>query len=114
MAWEGLSSAAMRVAPLGPKLHMFVCANRRAANDPLGSGCGDAGDAMFDALKGEVARRGIYRAAWVTRTHCLGLCPKSGCTVAIYPKGRIVIEAEASDAAALFQSALDEVATGTT
>ena len=106
--------SAMRVAPLAPKLHLFVCANRRAADDPLGAGCGDAGDAVFDALKAEVARRGIYRAAWVTRTQCLGLCPKRGCSVAVYPKGAIVIEAEASDAPALFQAALDEASRGAT
>jgi (2Fe-2S) ferredoxin len=98
----------MRAAPLVPRVHLFVCANRRSADDPLGGGCGDAGDLVFDALKAEVAKRGAYRAVWVTRTYCLGVCPKRGATVAVYPRQRIVAEVEPSDAAPLFQSALDE------
>lgn len=58
-------------------------------------------------MKAEVARRGAYRALWVSRTHCLGICPKRGCTVAIYPKQRIVSEVELADAVALFESATD-------
>ena len=103
----------MRDTPLVPKLHLFVCANRRPADDPLGAGCGDAGDAVFAALKHEVSARGAYRAVWVTRTYCLGICPKRGCTVAAYAPGerRIIAEVEARDAAALFQHALDEAKT---
>jgi (2Fe-2S) ferredoxin len=74
-------------ASICPKLHLFVCVNRRDASDPLGEGCGARGDAVYDALKGEVARRGDFRNTWVTKTHCLGICPKRGCTVAEYPKG---------------------------
>jgi (2Fe-2S) ferredoxin len=100
----------MRTVPLVPSLHLFVCANRRAADDPLGGGCGDAGDAVFDALKAEVARRGAYRAVWVTRTHCLGICPKRGATVAVYPRQAILTEIEATDAPSLFDRALQAVA----
>lgn len=98
----------MRETPLHPKVHLFVCSNRRAPGDPLGEGCGDAGDAVFAAMKHEVAARGAFRAIWVTRTHCLGICPKHGCTVAVYPKGRIVAEVGASEAASLFAKALEE------
>jgi (2Fe-2S) ferredoxin len=96
----------MRPAPLAPSVHLFVCANRRPADNPLGPGCGDAGDAVFESMKAEVAKRGAYRAVWVTRTQCLGLCPKRGCTVAMYPRQRIVSEVELADAPALFASAI--------
>jgi (2Fe-2S) ferredoxin len=95
----------MRSATLAPTVHLFVCVNRRPEGSPLGAGCGDAGDAVFDVLKEEVAKRGAYRAVWVTRTLCLGVCPKRGCTVAVYPRQRIVSEVEPADAPALFLSA---------
>jgi (2Fe-2S) ferredoxin len=96
----------MRPAPLAPSVHLFVCANRRPEGSPLGRGCGDAGEAVFGALKSEVARRGAYRAIWVTQTLCLGICPARGCTVATYPAQRIVAEVELADAAGLIESAL--------
>ena len=98
----------MRPALLAPAVHFFVCANRRLPDSPLGVGCGDAGEAVYAALKEEVARRGAYRTAWVTQTLCLGVCPKRGCTVAMYPRQKILSEVEPSDAAALFADALAE------
>lgn len=111
----------MRPAPLAPRVHFFVCANRRPPGDPLGAGCGDAGDAVFAVMKSEVARRGAYRAAWVTRTHCLGICPPTGCTVAIYgapaagdggTPARILSEVTTADAPALFASSYDAAIQG--
>lgn len=93
----------MRPESLVPRLHLFVCANRRAPDDPLGAGCGDAGDAVFAAMKAEVAKRGAFRAVWVTRTYCLGICPKAGCTVATYPAARITRDVEPADARSLFE-----------
>jgi hypothetical protein len=69
---------------------MFVCVNERAPNDPLGPGCGARGAEVYARLKDEVARRGEVASVWVTRTHCLGVCPPDGCTVAVYPRGEIV------------------------
>jgi len=76
----------MRPAP-SPRVHLFVCANRREGS-PLGPGCGDRGEAVYAALKEEVARRGRIADVWVTKTHCLGICPKDGCTVARWPAAR--------------------------
>jgi hypothetical protein len=95
----------MRPAPLAPAVHFFVCANRRPADSPLGTGCGDSGEAIFAELKAEVARRGAFRAVWVTKTHCLGVCPARGGAVAIYPGQRIVTEVLGSEARALFDGA---------
>jgi (2Fe-2S) ferredoxin len=91
----------MRDAP-GPRLHLFVCANRREGS-PLGPGCGPHGEAVYDALKRAVAARGAVASTWITKTHCLGICPKHGATVARYPTGigssasSIVTEVEPSD-----------------
>lgn len=90
----------MRAFP-SPKLHVFVCANRREGS-PLGPGCGERGDAVYDALKREVAARGAVSDTWITKTHCLGVCPRRGATVARYPSATpIVAEVEPSDAADL-------------
>ena len=97
----------MRDAEIAPEAHLFVCANRRPQDSPLGPGCGDAGDALFDALKAEVAARREYGRVWITKTMCLGVCPKHGATVARYPEQRILSEALASDAPAIYAS-LDE------
>lgn len=67
-------------------MHLFVCANRREGS-PLGPGCAERGDALYDALKNEVAARRMVTEIWVTKTHCLGICPKRGATVARYGVG---------------------------
>lgn len=77
----------------GPRVHLFVCANRREGS-PLGPGCGEHGDAVYDAMKREVDARGRVADVWVTRTHCLGICPKDGCTIAIYPGPASAIRTE--------------------
>jgi (2Fe-2S) ferredoxin len=93
-------------AALQPRLHLLVCTNAREGS-PLGPGCGARGDAVYDALKQAVAAAGATGSAWVTRTHCLGICPKRGATVARYPapaEGPIVTEVEPRDAAALLSA----------
>lgn len=92
---------------LRPNLHLFVCANRREGS-PLGPGCGKHGDALYDALKREVARSGRLADTWVTKTHCLGICPKEGATVARYPSAQpILSEVTLADIPALLEKAPD-------
>jgi hypothetical protein len=93
----------VRSAPFLPRLHLFVCTNRRDASSPLGSGCAERGDAVYVRLKDGVARRGEHAKIWVTQTGCLGMCPKRGATVAIYPEQRVLIEVEEDDCDALLQ-----------
>ncbi|MBX3230863.1 MAG: (2Fe-2S) ferredoxin domain-containing protein [Labilithrix sp.] len=96
---------------IAPRLHFFVCANRREGS-PLGPGCGPNGDAVYDALKSAVTRvPGGVASIWVTKTHCLGICPKHGCTVARYPNAgpSIMTEVTPADVPALLESK-DEVA----
>ncbi len=98
-----------RVAQV-PEAHVFVCANRRDATDPLGAGCGERGERVFAALKDEVAGERAYARVWVTKTHCLGICPRTGCTVAIYgasaPGGPILRDVDEADARALVRRML--------
>ena len=98
----------MQRAVLAPTAHIFVCANSRPEDDPLGPGCSRHGELLFLELKREVARRGALSTIWVTKTHCLGICPKVGATCAIYPKQHIVTEAVPSDAPALVRLARGE------
>ncbi|MFO0677274.1 MAG: (2Fe-2S) ferredoxin domain-containing protein [Polyangiaceae bacterium] len=86
-------------------MHLFVCANRRDADSPLGAGCADAGEAVYAALKSEVATRGDVRRVWVTKTHCLGMCPKQGATVAAYPNRSLWIDVVEGDAKDVYQGA---------
>lgn len=81
--------------------HLFVCVNRRSPTDPLGAGCGDRGDALYRELKSCVARGGLATRVWVTRTHCLGVCPKQGAAVATMPPYRLFTGATPEDAAEL-------------
>jgi (2Fe-2S) ferredoxin len=96
----------MRDAPLLPGLHFFVCANRRPHDSPVGPGCASRGEEVFDTLKDEVAKRHLFADLWVTKTHCLGICPREGATIAIYPVGRIVTEVTRDDALALLTTHL--------
>ncbi len=63
---------------------------------------------MYEAMKDEVARRGAHAEVWVTRTACLGVCPKTGCAVAEYPRGRVAAEVTAAEAVAWLRAAMDE------
>jgi predicted metal-binding protein len=107
----------MRAAS-APRVHLFVCANRRAGS-PLGPGCAERGDALYDALKREVSARRLVVDAWVTKTHCLGICPREGATAAMYSAtangcgSPIRTEVQPTDAAALLDEALAMPAKGT-
>lgn len=88
-----------------PRVHLFVCTNRRD-DAGLGTGCGARGDELYDALKEEVRLHGWIADVWVTRTHCLGVCPKKGATVARYPHARpIVADVVPEDARSLIEDA---------
>ena len=94
---------AVRSSPLLPTLHVFVCTNRRGPSSPLGAGCAERGDRVYERLKAMVAARGSFRATWITQTGCLGLCPKRGCTVAIYPEQRLLVDVEEDDCDAILR-----------
>lgn len=84
----------MRSAPFLPRLHVFVCANERA-DTGLGPGCSAHGDAVFTALKAYTLA--TARDIWVTRTGCMGYCPKNGCAVSVQPTGTYLVDVAAGD-----------------
>lgn len=96
-----------------PSAQLFVCANTRDPSSPLGAGCGARGEAVYAALKEEVARRGLIRSVWVTKTHCLGICPRAGCSVASYPARTFAEGATPADAQALLDEATSAAAAPT-
>lgn len=89
---------------LKPRVHLFVCTNRRPDDSPLGAGCG--GDELYATLKKVALARGQAASVWVTATACLGLCPKVGSAVAIYPSQRLVTSVGVEDAQRLYDEAL--------
>lgn len=91
----------MERAPFEPEGQVFVCVNRRPPGDPLGEGCGPRGDAVYDAAKAEVGRLRLVRAVAVTRTYCLGQCPRRGTTAVLGPSGATFVEVEPEDVPAL-------------
>jgi (2Fe-2S) ferredoxin len=99
-------SSPMRSADFAPRVHLFVCTNHRAADSPLGSGCAQAGEALFDALKKEVATRRDFTRVWITQTACMGICPKQGAACARYPDGTLLTEVDASDAKAIYEGTI--------
>ena len=94
----------MKRAAITPQRQLFVCTNVRPAGDPLGPGCSHRGESVYTAFKSEVAARGLTARVWITRTHCLGICPARGATVADYPSGRISTEVEPADVPAFWQN----------
>lgn len=95
----------MKTSSLLPTTHLFVCANRRAEGDPLGPGCGDHGERVYAALKREIGSTRQTVTTWVTKTACLGLCPKHGATIACYRLARgeaqIYVDVTESEAVSL-------------
>jgi (2Fe-2S) ferredoxin len=66
--------------------HVFVCENRRAEADPRGS-CGATGsEAIREALKREIARRGLKGTVRANAAGCLDACA-DGPSIVVYPEG---------------------------
>ncbi len=88
----------MKPAALRPAAQVFVCTNARRPGDPLRSGCGAAGPALFAALKRLAIEGGLAGRVWVTATGCMGQCPPSGCAVAVYPRNEHLVAVVEDDA----------------
>ncbi len=86
-----------------------MCVNERPEGDALGTGCGARGDVVYERLKDEVARRGLVQSVWVTRTFCLGVCPREGCTVASWPAGSVHRDVVPADVEQLLGAEDDEL-----
>jgi (2Fe-2S) ferredoxin len=66
--------------------HVFVCENERPPDDPRGS-CGAKGSAAIrEALKAELARRGLKKVVRANSAGCLDACA-DGPSIVVYPEG---------------------------
>lgn len=70
----------------GLRYHIFVCENDRDASDPRGCCAAKGGEAIREAFKEEIARRGLKGVARANKAGCLDQC-KRGPAVVVYPEG---------------------------
>lgn len=67
------------------KRYLFVCNNRRAEDNPKGSCAAKDSEAVYQALKAEVAARGLAKVeARVCTSSCLDQC-HTGVTILVEP-----------------------------
>jgi len=66
--------------------HVFVCENRRPADDPRGCCAAKGSEAIRAALKAEIARRGLKREVRANAAGCLDACAY-GPSIVVYPEG---------------------------
>jgi (2Fe-2S) ferredoxin len=64
----------------------WTCENRRDADDPRGCCAAKGSEAIRQALKEEIARRGLKREVRANAAGCLDACAH-GPTVVVYPDG---------------------------
>jgi (2Fe-2S) ferredoxin len=88
-------SACSTLITLQRKRYLFVCINRRADDNPKGCCAAKASEAVYKALKEEVAARGLAKLeARVCTSSCLDQC-ETGVTVLVEPDhffyGRVTV-----------------------
>jgi len=66
--------------------HVFVCENRRPADDPRGCCAAKGSEAIRAALKAEIARRGLKKEVRANAAGCLDACAY-GPSIVVYPEG---------------------------
>src|SRR5512142_1064711 len=66
--------------------HVFVCENRRPDDDPRGCCAAKGSEAIRDAFKAELHRRGLKKQIRANGCGCLDNCAE-GPTVVVYPEG---------------------------
>jgi (2Fe-2S) ferredoxin len=66
--------------------HVFVCENRRPDGSPKGCCASKGGAAVREALKAELARRGLQGRVRANAAGCLDACDR-GVAVVVYPEG---------------------------
>jgi len=68
------------------RCHVFICENRRPDTDPRGCCAGRGSEAVRQAFKEELARRGLKGEIRANGAGCLDACAH-GPTVVVYPEG---------------------------
>lgn len=70
----------------GFEKHVFVCTNYRPEGHPRSCCSARGGEAVREAIKAAVARRGLQRRIRINAAGCLDQC-EHGPTVVVYPEG---------------------------
>lgn len=65
--------------------HVFVCNNERPADNPKGSCARACGNEVREALKAELASRGLHKIIRANSAGCLGHC-EHGAVMVVYPE----------------------------
>jgi (2Fe-2S) ferredoxin len=66
--------------------HIFICTNRRAADNPKGSCAEKGSEAIRERFKKLVHDKGLKGRMRANSAGCLDQCA-DGCTVVVYPEG---------------------------
>jgi len=66
--------------------HFLVCTNRRPADASMPSCAAHGGVDIVAALRRARTEHGVASSVFVTETTCLGVCPREGTTVVVYPE----------------------------
>ncbi len=77
--------------------HVFVCTNRRDANNPKGSCAHSGAEEICQIFKKELAERGLRGTMRANSSGCLDQCAH-GPTVVVYPEGSWYTVKTADDA----------------
>ena len=76
-----------------PKLHVFVCVNDRTQRRTDMASCGPTiTTETVKQVKHWIMQNGLTHQVLITKTGCLGVCPKKGGVAVIYPSQRWVTE----------------------
>ena len=66
--------------------HVFICTNRRDADNPKGSCAAKGGEELRSAFKQKLHERGLKGRMRANAAGCLDQC-EHGCTIVVYPEG---------------------------
>lgn len=83
--------------------HLFVCTNRRPDGAPRPSCAARGGEQVRDALKKELAGRGLHEQVRGQQAGCLDACDHGVCVV-VYPEGVWYAGVEVDDVKELVES----------
>ena len=85
--------------------HLFVCENRRPEGSRRGCCATRGGEAVRQAFKNELARRGLEREIRANAAGCLDLC-EQGPVVVVYPEGTWYVGVQPGDVAEIVEQHL--------
>jgi (2Fe-2S) ferredoxin len=85
--------------------HLFICENRRPDGAPKGSCAARGGEAVRQAFKDELRKRGLTEEIRANGAGCLDLCGQ-GPVVVVYPEGTWYAPVKPEDVAEIVEEHL--------